>query len=486
MKSSPSDGSSEFTKFFKAWDSKERDPKEISFLLNGQKVHLTIPETNKYLDTPDEDASCVTGSKVCNLKFSFIARGTSKELYLFGDDVCFLPIWMTSENWERVIKEETEVSDEVTTLGLKAQNYTVATLSINDSKDPDLYYSIPVLKAKSFFTLAEEQNITIIDTKGTCYGKPISFYNKNKDNLKNLEWHKKMLQSLMDEFALGLSYNAPCLDSDSRNFYVSHPSDPQAPPTLHLFLYDLGKAVTPLTLPVLRSVPEWPSEVMLINYVLQAYFDILCIGISREETLAMDFEYKSLASFNRIVAYLKDFLPPHYESFKQMANEALEKVRNNLSEAQKDKLILANEEKIKAISSEYIAEGTVESWLKECKSKNLDREKVTQDLTLSIENHKKDLLQSLDWKKPFSEFDARCRLIDYAREILPSIVERNSGPDKKDIGEGKEKASSDVPVSPIVDAYKQHCSKQTQPPIVARNPATIFPEKQMPSMRNRN
>ncbi len=262
----------QFQEFFRLFKVAKHDPEKFTFYLDSHVVQLVT--THETISEGGVEKTRLVDN---------IGKGGCKKAICFGETACLIPNCVSSlDKWERMIKEEKQASDEIAEkTSIRTQDFKITTLSVRDP-DTNALYSIDVLAAKNFYHLAAEEKILIIDRKNNIgYGEEPCFYDKNNENLRDPNWSKQLLQTLVNEIVLAASYGLDIWCTDKLNYYLSHPIDSNTPPTAHLFLYDFASKASNLTFPILKG-PFCPKKEYVLKVLKTALEDIFFFAPNSE------------------------------------------------------------------------------------------------------------------------------------------------------------------------------------------------------------
>ncbi|MCS5710569.1 hypothetical protein [Candidatus Berkiella aquae] len=183
------------------------------------------------------------GKRIDKNQVKQLGFGAEKKVYgIKGSKECFFIPSRLNENWDNLIDTEKEACDHILSVGLKAQRYEKVPLTVESSS---ARYTINVLVSKNFKNIAQDDSITIHDSKSALNkftGKSFNFYNGKIENLRDKKWNFAIIEKILKEYAIALTFQLPIRavqhndDSEHLCFELSN----NRPPKARYFFWDVA------------------------------------------------------------------------------------------------------------------------------------------------------------------------------------------------------------------------------------------------------
>ncbi len=192
-----------------------------------------------------------------------LGEGSEKTVFsIKGDKHCFFVPTKNPNNWDMRIQVEKELCDEILSVGLKAQQFDIVPLEVQE-KAGGPKYTINVLKTLSFDSIANDNSAVIYNPKGAprvLTGKPFTIYD-NVKRLQDKQWNFKIIKEIIKEYAIALTFRLPIhqvkdhLD-DSVHFYIELPKSENEPPVFHYMFWDVCGDFSGLKPPIVPTLTQ--------------------------------------------------------------------------------------------------------------------------------------------------------------------------------------------------------------------------------------
>ncbi|WP_347251338.1 hypothetical protein [Legionella sp.] len=187
-----------------------------------------------------------------------LGGGSEKTIFkLKGQNQCFfIPNkWRSEEEWDKKIKQEKSKLDQISSIGLKTQQFEVVPLEIKQPGKPA--YTINVLLAKDFKSLCEEESIVIYNYKSTekIIGQAPNFV-AMREQFKIAAFVQEMFKKIINEFALAMTFLLPigALQSNDDSEHFCFEVSENKPPVARYMFWDVVSDFGGLELPVIPTL----------------------------------------------------------------------------------------------------------------------------------------------------------------------------------------------------------------------------------------
>lgn len=215
-----------------------------------------------------------------------IGEGSQKLVFKINNkNLCFfIPNkWRTEKGWNDLITAEKERLDDILGLGIKAQKFEIAPLTITSTTGES--YTINALVTQDLQSLCEQQSLVIHDPKGApvrVLGQRPPFY-ALQDRFKDKTFIQKMLAKLINEYALAFTFKLPItpLDvsiDDSQHYCFEIPKDANEPPVAGYMFWDVANDFAGLALPSVPTLHELKKGYK--NEIYNSPIEMLANGVA--------------------------------------------------------------------------------------------------------------------------------------------------------------------------------------------------------------
>lgn len=189
--------------------------------------------------------------------------GNQKRVYgLKNGTECFFVPSKIGDGWDNQIQAEKGLCDQILSLGLKAQKFEIVPLTVQETAHGPSY-TLNVLLTKSFNAVAEDEHLAIYNVKssdpnGKFTGDPVTIYDGKLAYLNNKQWNQQILEKIIKEYALALTYKLPIHQvtdpDDSVHFCFELQKDKNQPPKIRYMFWDVLGDFSGLELPIVPNM----------------------------------------------------------------------------------------------------------------------------------------------------------------------------------------------------------------------------------------
>lgn len=167
-----------------------------------------------------------------------ISKFENFQMQLWRANQDYMLLFHVDDNKE-ILKKEKAFCDRALEVGLFSLNYKLIKTKIHNEDGTTT--KSPALICKSFSAQSRESNITFLtqsppsERRISC-GPVKYFYNKDSKNIASQKWNKEIISKLLNDVALGVSYN---LQRKLRpSFFFENPRSKNRPPIARIVYHD--------------------------------------------------------------------------------------------------------------------------------------------------------------------------------------------------------------------------------------------------------
>ncbi len=207
-----------------------------------------------------------------------LGEGSEKTIFgIKGEEHCFFVPTKNPNWWDLKIKEEKELCDQILSVGIRAQQFEIVPLELQNKWGAK--FTMNVLVSKRFDYIAKDESVVIYNPKGApnpLTGQPFTVYD-NVKRLQDKEWNLKIIKEIIKEYAIAYTFKLPIhqvnrqLD-DSVHFYIQLPKNEKEPPVFHYMFWDVRSdfdGIEPPVVPTLKQLKKGLKS--FVNEVACAY-----------------------------------------------------------------------------------------------------------------------------------------------------------------------------------------------------------------------
>lgn len=203
------------------------------------------------------------GKKIKRSELELLGSGSEKSVYGIKNDERCIILSKSPIQPEARLNLEKQLCDDIIALGIKAQKYENATISVQSASAGSVH-SVPVLITKKFSALAQSESLTVFHNKTMrpdqrCIGKQVDFYNKDRKNFESIAWNQKIIEKILNEYAIGLTFSLPIHQvstsiDDSEHLVFEHAKKPNTPPVARYMFWDVVGDFAGIKLPMVPTL----------------------------------------------------------------------------------------------------------------------------------------------------------------------------------------------------------------------------------------
>ena len=297
-----------------------------------------------------EALNCFHNDKTCTLELNGMSFSRSDVQTLgFGSDkrvyqikafnICFfLPAWDDEWSWNRLIQKEKSFLDSIIALGLKAQEFEIAPLTIRSTQGQS--FTIDVLHTQDFKSLCSEQSLALYVPKAlndkVIGDSSLLYRHVTAHRFKEKEYTQKILQKILIEYGIGLTFSLPIsgvktLD-DSEHYCFELPNDSDQPPVARYMFWDVTRDFHGVTLPKVPPLYQFRHTYSLASGLADAITVIAC----KEKILGRQLD--SFETYSEIRQDIEKALEDNdllEKAFNEVRTTALAYLQNILDQPEK-------------------------------------------------------------------------------------------------------------------------------------------------------
>lgn len=193
-----------------------------------------------------------------------VGQGSQKLVFKIKDkNLCFfIPNkWRSEQEWEELITAEKERLDEILGLGIRAQKFEIAALTITSATGKT--FIINALVTQDLQSLCEQEAVVIHNPKGApirVLGKRPPLY-AQQERFKDKTFIQKMLAKIINEYALAFTFKLPIHPlntdiDDSEHYCFEIPKDANEPPVACYMFWDVANDFAGVNIPSVPTLDE--------------------------------------------------------------------------------------------------------------------------------------------------------------------------------------------------------------------------------------